>query len=732
SLHASWHRDAYLQGALIALLALSSTLGLFFFQRRQRRYDQLAAVSESAQRRNAERLKLATEASGVGVWEYDLVSRRSFWDDAMFVIYGKDPAEFSPTSGVWQNSVLPEDLAAAETILLEPVSKDQTIDAKFRIRRGDGEIRTIRALGLVHCDEAGKPQRIIGTNADITASIRAEQQLRIAATAFEAQDGIIVTDLDLVILRVNRAFTEITGYTAEDAIGKTTRLLKSGRHDQAFYAQMWENLLSLGSWQGEIWNKRKDGTVYPGWLTITAVTGDTGATAHYVATMTDITARKVAEDEIKHLAFYDSLTNLPNRRLLHDRLQQALASSARNGREGALLFIDLDNFKNLNDSLGHDKGDLLLQQVALRLSTCIREGDTVARLGGDEFVVMLEDLSDKAREAATQSEIVGEKILATLNQMYQLAGHEHHSTPSIGVTLFSKHTNSVDELLKRADLAMYQAKAAGRNTLRFYDPETQAMINSRVSLEASLREGLQEHQFVLYYQPQVKQDGALTGAECLIRWQHPHRGIVTPGEFILLAEETGLILSLGHWVLETACAQLVAWAGRTETASLTLAVNVSARQFHHPDFVEQIQKILDQTGANPHRLKLELTESMLVRDIEDIIEKMTALKSIGVGFSLDDFGTGYSSLSYLKRLPLDQLKIDRSFVRDVTTDINDAAIAKTIIALGQTMALSVIAEGVETEEQRDFLFKQGCFVYQGYLFSRPLPLQEFEKHLSTR
>ena len=567
----------------------------------------------------------------------------------------------------------------------------------------------------------GEDFGLIGVIVDITERKQAETELRIAATTFEAQEGMTITDARQVILKVNRAFTEITGYSADEAVGQTPNLLNSGRHDKAFYEAMWREIERSGSWQGEIWNRRKSGDVYPEWLTITAVKADDGTTSHYVGTFADITLRKAAEDEIKHLAFYDPLTRLPNRRLLLDRLHQALAASARSGHGGALLFIDLDNFKTLNDTLGHDKGDILLQQVAQRLATCVREGDTVARLGGDEFVVMLEDLSDNPRETATQAEIVGEKILTTLNQTDRLTGHEHHSTPSIGVTLFSAHQNSVEELLKRADLAMYQAKAAGRNSLRFFDPEMQAVVSARANLEADLRQGIVQGQFLLYYQAQVIGEGRLTGAEALLRWQHPARGLVSPAEFIPLAEESGLILPLGHWVLETACAQLVAWAAQPETQRLTVAVNVSARQFRHPDFVNQVMAILDNSGADPTRLKLELTESLLLDDVEDIIAKMTALKARGVGFSLDDFGTGYSSLSYLKRLPLDQLKIDQSFVRDVFTDINDAAIAQAIIALSQTMGLSVIAEGVETEEQRDFLSRLGCQAYQGYLFGRAGP-----------
>ncbi len=441
----------------------------------------------------------------------------------------------------------------------------------------------------------------------------------------------------------------------------------------------------------------------------------------------EVAERKMADDEIRNLAYHDALTRLPNRRLLFDRLQHAIAASSRSGRYCALLFIDLDNFKTLNDTLGHDAGDLLLQEVSRRLATCLREGDTAARLGGDEFVVLLENLSENAQEAATQAETTGEKIHGALNQTYQLANHEYNGTPSIGVTLFTDHQDTVDELVKRADLAMYHAKSAGRNALRFFDPQMQAVITTRATLEAGLREALLKQQFLLYYQAQVDSQGHVTGAEALLRWQHPQGELVSPMEFIPLAEDTGLILLLGRWVLETACAQLALWAACPELAHLMVAVNVSAREFHHKDFVDQVKSVLVTSGARPQRLKLELTESLLLHDVEDTIVKMTALRAEGVSFSLDDFGTGYSSLSYLKRLPLDQVKIDRSFVRDVLTDAYDSAIARSVIDLGRNLGLGVIAEGVESGAQRDFVAANGCQNYQGYLFSRPLPLHEFEK-----
>jgi diguanylate cyclase (GGDEF)-like protein/PAS domain S-box-containing protein len=555
---------------------------------------------------------------------------------------------------------------------------------------------------------------------------QAEIDLRIAAIAFESQEGMLVTDIKHNILRVNSAFTSITGYTAEDVVGKNPRILQSGQHDANFFAAMWKNINTTGAWQGEIWNRRKSGEVFPEHLTITAVKDQNSIISNYVATLTDITLRKEAVDKIERLAFYDPLTGLPNRRLLQDRLKPALVSSNRSGRQGALLFIDMDNFKNLNDTLGHDMGDLLLQQVAQRLESCVREGDTVARLGGDEFVVMLKELSEQTLDSATQTEIIGNKILAILNQPYQLDTHEYHSTPSIGVTLFNGQEQSSEELLKQADIAMYQAKTSGRNALRFFDPKMQATITARVALEVDLRLALKEQQFILYYQPQVNHSGKIIGAEVLIRWQHPLRGLVSPAEFIPLAEETRLILPIGDWVLKTACAQLKIWEGNEHTRSLQLAVNVSARQFHQSDFVAQVSHILNIDCINPRMLKLELTETLVLDDIDDTIFKMNALRKIGVRFSMDDFGTGYSSLSSLKKLPLDQLKIDQSFVRDISIDLDDAIIVETIIAMANKLGMEVIAEGVETEVQRAFLARHDCRLFQGYLFSKPVPIEQFE------
>jgi diguanylate cyclase (GGDEF)-like protein len=444
----------------------------------------------------------------------------------------------------------------------------------------------------------------------------------------------------------------------------------------------------------------------------------------------DISNARAAEREIRNLAFYDPLTGLPNRRLLQDRLHLALAPGNHTVRMQALMFVDLDNFKTLNDTLGHHTGDLLLGEVALRIANCLREVDTVARLGGDEFVVMLETLSYSPEEAAKEAKAVAEEILLAVDQPYLLDGHECLSTCSIGITVFGDHRETVDDVMRQADIAMYQAKAAGRNGVHLFSPALQAAVHARAAMEEDLRQGIETNQFLLYYQPQID-DGRLVGAEALLRWNHPRRGILPPGEFISIAEDCGLILPLGDWVLEAACRQIVQWAGRRETAGITVAVNISALQLRQPDFVESVLSALHRTGANPRNLDLELTESMLVENVDDVIDKMTELKSHGLKFSLDDFGTGYSSLSYLKRLPLDNLKIDHSFVRDILVDASSGAIAQTVMSLSQATGLSVIAEGVETEEQRVFLARLGCHAFQGFLFSRPVPIDKFEELLSS-
>ena len=528
----------------------------------------------------------------------------------------------------------------------------------------------------------------------------------------------------------NQASEQLYGYTAEEAIGANLLdlIIPPPMRDDV-RAQL-QHMFATGEVipAGELQLQRKDGTpvhVFSSHAYIQVP----GHPPEMFCIDIDISGRKAAEDEARYLAFYDALTQLPNRRLLVDRLQQVLVNGARSGLTTAVLFVDLDNFKTLNDTRGHEVGDLLLKDMAQRLRSCVREQDTVARLGGDEFVVVLQNLSSDAPEAAAQARTLGELILAQLRQPYELAGHEHHFTASIGVTLLNHQRDSVDEVLKQADMAMYRAKDAGRNTLRFFDPDMQQAVNRRALLETELHNGLRRAQFLLLYQPQVDSQGRVTGAEALVRWQHPVQGMVPPSEFIPLAEESGLILPLGQWVMETALRQQARWQQDPLFAHLSLAINVSARQFLQDDFVAQVLALVQQTGANPAQIKLELTESLLLDNVDSVIATMRALKAHGLGFSLDDFGTGYSSLSYLKRLPLDQIKIDQGFVRDVLLDASDAAIARSIIALADSLGLSVIAEGVETTAHHQFLLAHGCQAFQGYLFGRPLTLEDFESRV---
>jgi diguanylate cyclase (GGDEF)-like protein/PAS domain S-box-containing protein len=556
------------------------------------------------------------------------------------------------------------------------------------------------------------------------------EELRLAAKAFESQEGIIVTNSKGEIIRVNPAFTKLTGYSAEEAIGKTPAMLKSGRQGLEFYQDMWASLKRDNYWEGEIWNRRKNGEVFPEWLVITAVADADGHIKNYVGAFSDITKRKQAEAEIHNLAFYDPLTKLPNRRLLLDRLEQAAAASERNQTWVALLFLDLDNFKTLNDTKGHDYGDLLLVEVAERLRGCVRSSDTLARLGGDEFVVLLEGIGEDREEAAAQALRVGEKVLKAINQPYYLKGHKHLSSSSIGVSMVFDHACTLDELLKQADTAMYEAKKAGRNALRFFDPAMQEVLEVRSRLEEGVREALQKQEFRLYYQIQVDSRQRPVGAEALIRWEHPGQGVVNPVDFIPVAEDSGLIQSIGLWVLQAACAQLKDWENNPFTRDLPLSVNISAKQFRQTDFVEHVRGTVDAAAINPTRLVLELTERLLLDNVEETIVKMEALKRIGIRLSLDDFGTGYSSLSYLTKLPIDQLKIDMSFVLNIGVKQSDAIVMQTILGMGRSLELEVLAEGVETEAQRSFLEQHGCTIYQGYLFAKPLPAAEFERLLA--
>lgn len=557
-------------------------------------------------------------------------------------------------------------------------------------------------------------------------------EVKLRAVIEGALDAIVTMDEHGCLVEFNPAAERIFGYTRNQVLGRPladvmiSPALRAAHH-QGFQRYMKTGEKHIFDRRMELTAMRADGTEFPVELTITSI--EDKKLPLVTGFLRDITERKRAEEEIRNLAFYDALTGLPNRRLLIDRMQQALASSARSQNYGAVLFIDLDNFKMLNDSRGHDLGDQLLVEVAGRLRNCVRAEDTVSRLGGDEFVIIVKELSIDPQRGIAEAKAVGEKILDAINQPYSLMGSEHHNTSSIGLSFFHGDQISVDELLKRADTAMYQAKAAGRNTLRFFDPAMQANLEKRVELESQLRLALSQNQLLIHYQSQVDKAGVTFGAEVLLRWQHPVYGLMSPVHFIPLAEESGLIVSIGRWVIQGACQQLKNWEQLPFFQGLQLAVNVSAKQFRQANFVAEVTEIIASTGANPQLLKLELTESMVLENIEDTIQKMQALRMLGIRFAMDDFGTGYSSLSYLKRLPLSQVKIDQSFVRDITIDPSDAVIVQAIVGISKTLGLNVIAEGVETKQQFDLLKDYGCKQFQGYLFSRPLPLIDFEAML---
>lgn len=675
---------------------------------------------------NQEILNHAQRIGQFGSWELDCVNGVLRWSDEIYRIFELAPTRTLPSYENFLNIVHPDDRVMVNQANKQSLEDRKPYDMVHRLLLEDGRIKWVRAHCNSEFDASGKPLRSVGAVQDITEQYLAEEQLRIAAATFETHEAIMITDANANIIRVNQAFLDITGYTSEEVLGKNPRILNSGRQDKAFYAAMWQQLLNTGSWTGEMWDRRKCGKIYPKWITLTAVKDKQGKTTEYVAIFSDITMRKQAEEEIHNLAFYDALTGLPNRRLLLERFRCALLVSTRSNRYGAVLFLDMDRFKTLNDTLGHDYGDLLLIEVARRIELCIREVDTVARLGGDEFVVLLDEIDAVAEQASQKVALIAEKIRATLALPYQLKEHEHLSSPSIGVCLYCGNEESVDTLLKHADLAMYQAKDSGRNAVRFFDPAMQLAVETRAALEADLRHAVANKQLRLFYQIQLDNDHHVMGAEALVRWIHPKRGMISPVQFIPIAEESSLILDIGNWVLETACQQLALWSKCAQTQHLKLAVNVSAQQFRKHDFVDTVIAMIHAHHVNPACLKLELTESVVLTDVADIVAKMHALKALGIKLALDDFGTGYSSLSYLKQLPLDQLKIDKSFVRNISTDPKDAMMVQTIINLAQNFHLNVIAEGVETETQLEFLKHNGCMAYQGFLFSKPVPIKDFE------
>jgi len=621
----------------------------------------------------------------------------------------------------WIANIHPEDFQRCFATYASSFDARKEFSMEYRLRRFDGEYRWLLDHGVPLYDQQNNFLGYIGSCIDITPRKLVEADLRIASTAFESQEAMAITDKNQIILRVNQAFVRVTGYSVEEAVGNTPSLLKSGRQDDRFYQAMWESLCRDGHWQGEIWNRRKNGEIYPEWLNITAVTDESGQVTNYVASFSDITARKMAEHEIQHLAFYDPLTQLPNRRLLQERLKHGIEVERREGKHLALLMLDLDRFKAVNDSLGHQAGDALLQQVGSRITGRLREVDLVARLGGDEFIVLLEDIAhpdDAAR--------VAEDIIADLSKPFKLVQNDDvRIGASIGISLYPQHGDSVEMLLDHADAALYHAKDQGRGCFAYFSEDLTLAVRERIALEVRLRKAIKQQELRVFYQAQIDiADDRIVGAEALVRWQDPIEGLIPPCRFIPIAEETNLIAEIGEWVLRETCRQGRQWLDQG-LPPLTLAVNVSPHQFRRSDINALVATVLHETGFPAEHLELEITESGLMENQDKTTHILNSLHNQGIRLAIDDFGTGYSSLTYLKHFPLDVLKIDKSFIDDIPHNKDDMEIAATIVAMGHILGFKVLAEGVETLEQLAFLQTQNCDLYQGYLKSRPLPADAF-------
>ncbi|MFA7269422.1 MAG: EAL domain-containing protein [Sterolibacterium sp.] len=650
-----------------------------------------------------------------GFWVNDMQGRFLDVNDVAYHMLGYEREELLAMSiPDVEAAEKPEDTRAhIEKVLATGYDRFET-----RHRHKDGRILDVEVT-VNYLPVAGG--RLIVFVRDITARSQAEAQLSLYASVFHhSGEGIVITDAENRIISVNDSFTRLTGYTPDEVRGRNPRILASGRTPCETYQAMWTALNSDGYWQGEVWERRKDGHVYPKWLSITVMRNAAGALTHYIASFTDISERKAAEERISRLAHHDALTGLYNRFSLQDRLGQTLLTARREREQVAIMFIDLDHFKNINDTLGHHVGDGLLVEVARRLLSSVRESDIVARLGGDEFVVVLAGM-----EADSDAVTVAGKIIHVLGEPYHIDGHELHSSPSIGIGLYPGDGTDEQTLMKNADTAMYHAKAQGRNNYQFFTAAMNAAATQRMKLEHDLRRALAEGQMLLFYQPQVEAgSGRLCGVEALVRWRHPERGLVPPDDFIPIAEETGLILPLGEWVLNEACRQLAAWKAHG-VAGLHVAINISAQQLRSPDLLEQVRTALDRHDLVAGEVELEITESAAMDDPERAIALLQSLSALGVKLAIDDFGTGYSSLAYLKRLPIQVLKLDRSFVSDIESDEDDAAICAATIALAHTLGLKVVAEGVETKAQEYFLSTvHRCDILQGYLFGKPVPALE--------
>ncbi len=685
------------------------------------------------------RLSWALSGANDGYWDWNMETNYVYYSSRWKAMLGYSDHELlTPSLETWEKLVNPEDKSRVLKLVDDYVSgHKEKFEIEFKMKHKEGHWVTVLSRASLARDDKGNliyPKRLIGTHVDLTQRKQSELQLKIQNIALEAAaNAIIITDTAATIEWINPAFTELTGYRHHEAIGANVKdLMNSGQQSEMFYQDMWQTISSKKVWKGEIINKKKDGTLYHEHMTITPVTNESDEICYYIAIKEDISKRKASEKEILDLAFYDALTKLPNRRLFLDRLKHTVAACQRNKTYNALLFIDLDNFKFLNDTHGHDAGDALLIEAAKRITSCIRETDTVARLGGDEFVVMLEQLGIDDGHAMNITTQIGESILSRLHQEYRVNNIRHRGSSSIGICMFSDQYSKADDILKWADKAMYEAKCAGRNTLRFFDPHMQQELERRTQLEKELWIAVDKHQFRLHYQLLINQNQQIVGAEALLRWQHPEKGIVGPNEFLSLIENNGYIIPIGDWIIDEGIQQLQFWQQHDILKSLTLSLNISAVQFQESGFVQKLKRKIEQSKIDYSRLILELTESSLINNIDDTVKRINELRALGIRLSIDDFGTGYSSLSYLKRFKLAQLKIDRMFVRDILTDQDDLTLVKTIINMGKNLGLDVVAEGVENQQQFEVLRNAGCAKFQGYWINKPIPGEQITALVSSK
>ncbi len=670
----------------------------------------------------AEQMDIAQRSSRLGSWQFNAITKKVVWSDQEYRCLGFEPGGCVPGYDTFLAAVYPQDRVPLEDHHRDLMAgKRDDLDVFLRVIHPDGSEHVVHERARAIRNSRGKLMSISGTTQDVTELKRQEERLRLSARLMEStQEAMVITDPQGTIIDVNPAFCAITGYTAEDVVGENPRLWKSQHHDAEFYRAMWASLGKDNFWRGEIWNRRKSGEVFPSWQTISVVRDDVGRITHYVSVFSDISSLVQSREKLAHQAYHDPLTGLPNRLLFQDRLTHALTRAARDGGQVAVLFLDLDRFKHVNDSLGHPAGDELLRAVARRLSEAGRKEDTVARTGGDEFIMLMEELRDP-QDAAH----LADKLLHVLSEPYVIQGHDLYVTSSIGISLYPRDGEDAEVLVRNADAAMYRAKSTGRKTYAFYTQDLTAKATERLQIESDLRRALERHELTVYYQPQIDlAKGRCIGAEALVRWQHPTLGFLPPDRFIPVAEDTGLIIELGEQVLREACLQARRWLDAGVELN-TVGVNVAGPQLQRSDFVATVRRILDETGLPPEHLELEMTETFVMENVGTTFDVLNELRALGVSLSIDDFGTGYSSLAYLKRLPMDRLKLDRSFIKDLPGDEEDAAITRAVIALSGSLGLRLVVEGAETEAQVRFLGDLGCREIQGYYFGRPVPAAEF-------